>query len=438
MAYTTTVITNPTPTLLTPEAAAALSIKVASVFTPRAPVSTHALFAGRWPEINALVDGVAQVGLHIVLFGERGVGKTSLANVIPVLLKFFDETASPSPEPRIVAWVNANTTDTSSSIWSKAFNQITWNEDAPALGFRPQPGQRIVSLVEAYGLGDVLSIEDVRRTLSYMPGCVFVVDEFDRLARKHAADFTDLIKALSDGGTPATVVLVGVAATVDGLVKDHASIKRALIQIPLSRMKLADLREIIEKAEKSLGVVFDSVAGERTAMMSQGLPHYTHHIALLAVREACRRFSGVIEPKDVSVAFEQAVKQADQTIAKGYTDATHSAQPDALYTQVLLACALTAARDADSGGYFQPASVVEPLTLTLKRARPVEISTFNKHLSDLCEEKRGSVLERIGHVRSFRYRFRDPLMVPYVLMQGVAARTVTADELETFMNSGLA
>jgi DNA polymerase III gamma/tau subunit len=52
------------------------------VFTPSAPIDNQALFAGRVNQLNRIIGAVSQRGQHAILFGERGVGKTSLANVL--------------------------------------------------------------------------------------------------------------------------------------------------------------------------------------------------------------------------------------------------------------------------------------------------------------------------------------------------------------------
>jgi len=52
-----------------------------TVFKPTAPINREDLFAGRQPQTRDVVDAVNQQGQHAVLYGERGVGKTSLANM---------------------------------------------------------------------------------------------------------------------------------------------------------------------------------------------------------------------------------------------------------------------------------------------------------------------------------------------------------------------
>ena len=53
--------------------------RVAEVFTPGAPIDSLDLFAGRIEQIKDVLTAVVQRGQHLVLYGERGVGKTSLA-----------------------------------------------------------------------------------------------------------------------------------------------------------------------------------------------------------------------------------------------------------------------------------------------------------------------------------------------------------------------
>src|SRR5262249_21182706 len=52
------------------------------VFTPGTPVLRRDRFHGRVEQILEIINSVAQPGTHVVLYGERGVGKTSLANVL--------------------------------------------------------------------------------------------------------------------------------------------------------------------------------------------------------------------------------------------------------------------------------------------------------------------------------------------------------------------
>jgi hypothetical protein len=394
-----------------------LAQRAATVFQPRTPITTKELFAGRWNELTGISDAVHQAGLHVVIYGERGVGKTSLANVVRPTIWVMDrhgvdeEEQKNIPE-RLVLKAVANSGDTFSTLWHRLLGDVQW----------PHPNDPEVMLTTkvAFGLVAHLTVDDVRRVLANIPGAVFIIDEFDQAPREASKAFTELIKALSDLNVDCTVILVGVSETVGNLVEDHASIDRAITQVRLDRMTADELRQIIGKAEKTLEIKFDDDAARLVVHVSQGLPHYTHLIGLHAVRSAAHRWSLTkVERDDVFDALKKAVKQAEQTVTGKHSTAIHSSQKTALYRQVLFACALAAARSHDSLGYFSASAVVGPLGDILGKS--IAIANFTNHLREFCEEKRGSVLERDGQPWGYRYRFRDPLLVPFVFMDGMEA-----------------
>ncbi len=415
---------------LSADEAGEIEVRAGSAFQPRTPISTKELFSGRWDQITTLADAVSQTGLHVVIHGERGVGKTSLANVVRPVLHVFD--GDERLQERVVIKVNAHTGDSFSSIWTKVFDEIAWSDDQPAFGFAPGHSATKMSVREAFNLPNTLTVDHVRRTLSFMGDAVFIIDEFDRAVAGISVQFTDLIKALSDFAIGCTVMVVGVSDTVADLIENHASIGRALVEIHLPRMNPKELRDILTKAEETLNMSFKDDAATLIVHMSQGLPHYTHLLGLHSVRLAARRQVRQVEAQDVYDSFEQAVKQAQQSVTEKHSKAVHSAHPDALYRHVLLACAVTASKATDQLGYFYPAAIARPLAAILKRT-DVQIATFNNHLTEFCQTKRAGVLERTGQPRAYRFRFRDPLVVPYTFMDAIASSLVTADQLQSLL-----
>ena len=272
----------------------------------------------------------------------------------------------------------------------------------------------------------------MRRVLARIPKSVFIIDEFDRVVDKTSKDFTDLIKALSDYALDCTIVIVGVSDTIDQLIDDHASIVRAISQVFLPRMNPTELNEILKKAESSLKVYFSEEAKRLTVHISQGLPHYIHLIGLHSVRVAAKNLSRHINRDHIFEALKVATKRAEQSARDKHSKATHSAHKDALYLHVLLACAVTATQSQDALGYFSPRAVVEPLVVIL--GRKTTIATFNNHLSEFCQPKRGEVLERDGQPRAYRFRFHDPMVVPFVLMDAVSRGIVAESKLTKMLD----
>ena len=96
---------------ITKDRAEELRVLAGNVFKPRTPIAVRAFFAGRWAQITTLADAVGQTGLHVVIYGERGVGKTSMANVVKPLIEVFDEVKEDPPERLIVKTI-ADSEDT--------------------------------------------------------------------------------------------------------------------------------------------------------------------------------------------------------------------------------------------------------------------------------------------------------------------------------------
>ena len=52
------------------------------VFTPHKPIYLPDLLSGRLPLLYEAEDAINTDGLHLILYGDRGTGKTSLARVM--------------------------------------------------------------------------------------------------------------------------------------------------------------------------------------------------------------------------------------------------------------------------------------------------------------------------------------------------------------------
>ncbi len=62
-------------------------VKLSMAFSPATAISRKDFFRGRGAALRRVIDAVNQTGQHVIIFGERGVGKTSLANVIADFLR---------------------------------------------------------------------------------------------------------------------------------------------------------------------------------------------------------------------------------------------------------------------------------------------------------------------------------------------------------------
>lgn len=394
--------------------------RIGDVFTPAAPVSNKELFAGRLDQMADVLILTRQVGTHGVIYGERGVGKTSLASVMVNMML---------GRGGLSARVNCDTGDSYYSAWKKALGAMAWWEEKLQPGFSGDVEKTVRSaaefLVEDAGPGDVRA---ALSALSQLAAPVVFFDEFDRISDPSVrAMFADTIKMLSDQAVPATIVLVGVADTVDELVAEHGSIERALVQIQMPRMSRKELEQIVNAGLKALGMSIQAPALTRITSLSQGLPHYTHLLTQHAATVAIGNTKAMISRSHVDLAVARAIERAQRSIVNDYNRATSSPQRTTLYAEVLLAAALA---ENDELGYFAPGDVRAPLSAILGKA--VEIPSFVRHLHLFAESARGEVLQKRGLKHRYRFRFRNPLLQPYVVMHGLKEELLDAETLEAF------
>jgi hypothetical protein len=158
--------------------------------------------------------------------------------------------------------------------------------------------------------------------------------------------------------------------------------------------------------------------------LSQGLPYVTHMLSLYSARAALEEKSLSVSPSAVHAGIRKSLEQWQESIKTAYYDATRSHQPEHLYKEVLLACALA---EVDDKSYFTAAAVRVPLRIVAKRP-DLDIPNFARHLKEMSDTRRGRILVREGETRRLRYRFVNPLMRPYVIMRGVADDLLTSEK----------
>ena len=106
-----------------------LSDGASSAFTPASPVSEKELFAGRIAQVRLVVDAINLPGQHAIIYGERGVGKTSLANILSSRL------VSKNGVEAIAPRINCDGTDNFEALWKKALGEIEVEKTTEGMGF---------------------------------------------------------------------------------------------------------------------------------------------------------------------------------------------------------------------------------------------------------------------------------------------------------------
>lgn len=371
------------------------------LFNPSSPIDEDRLFTGRIRQVSDLLSTIYERGAHAILFGERGVGKSSLANTLkskisPAIpnIKFLKENCRPE--------------DTFFTLWAKMLWEFSY---------------------EGIAVSDYLRNEDrhfivvkILETLQVGTQYVLVFDEFDRIKDQNTKDaMADTIKHFSDYPQNITIIIVGVGFSIEELFGAHPSIQRCCQQIPMPRMSETELHEIVSERFPEIGLKPAMGVQKSIVNLSQGLPGYVHLAGREAALSAIRRRSRTIESPDYVEAIKESVRRAQESIISAYNKATYSAK-DNMYREVLLACALA---KTDERGKFSASDVRTALSELLGKS--VEISNFARHLGAFCDPSRGPILRKTGKPKGFQYQFIDAPLQPYIIMAGKKDGLLTAD-----------
>lgn len=391
-----------TPRKMTDEDWRALRFEVGQIFTPSTPVGVADLFAGRKDQIGKLVDAISERGRHIIIYGEPGVGKTSIAQI----LRYY----VPRKVSRVYYLRKAVfSADSYSSIWLDVFRQIKFTANAG-------DGDKEYVVADLYESG--VTPSDVVREMSNFSENdipIIVIDEFNLLKDAGASkQMAETIKAVSDEGLNVTIVIVGISDTVENLIDGHSSIARCTEEVLMPRMNSKEMQDLLETRFSKVGMKIDGDAKWKIINLCKGLPAFAHALGKGAALSAITGKRMLMTDADVDTAIDDVIGGSQNTLKNDYEVATRSNQERARFRQILTACALS---KSDESGYFTAKQVQEPLATILKKE--IGIDGFNPNLKELASDKRGCVLQQIGTERIYRYRFRNPAMQPYVIMKGI-------------------
>jgi len=370
------------------------------VFTPAAPIMTRDLFFGRLDQLNRVVETITERGQHAILYGDRGVGKTSLANILHQALQGL-----------VVTKVTCNRTEDFRAIWNKIFKRITIMAKSQGAGFTAEEVKKAIQLNFFLPEEQNVDSTDILATLEFLTTPILLIfDEFDSVKDPDTRTrFADTIKALSDNAPNVTLLLVGVAQNVTDLIGMHPSTERCLRQILLPRMSADELGLIIDNGMKSLGSSIDPFVRLDIIEFSHGFPHYTHLLSKYAVKSALTSGTLDVTRHHFDLSIDEALANVSESIRDLYQRATTSGHKGALYQHVLHACALA---KEDEHGAFRATDLLKPMRLVT--GKPYPVSSYGFHLSQLCSDERGPVLEQVGRGKMHLYKFRHPLIRAYV------------------------
>ncbi|MDA0735484.1 MAG: ATP-binding protein [Chloroflexi bacterium] len=399
--------------------------KASKIFTPASPIDAVSLFRGRSAQIQMLIETVSQIGQHAIVYGERGVGKTSL---VSVLREIVGESVLSTFH---FAHVNCDIEDTFTSLWRKIFLELQVDDRGRVSAIR-QPHLETRTLL-ADRLGDTISPDDIRRLCRLVDGhLVVIIDEFDQLSGNLDTIrlIANTIKTLSDRRSEVTLILVGIADTVSQLVTEYESVERNLVQIHMPRMSGDEVELIIREGLTALGFAIDDENLSYVCSIAQGLPASAHRIGLQIAHHMIKSQSFRVSRADIDASLGSVIDRMPQSHLIDWRKATQSSKNDTLFEDVLISAALAR---RDEQGWFQFSDILEPLKVVTD-GLPHRPLTYSQHLHRMATQ-RGMVLERVKFDEHWQFRFRSPSFQSYVLMRSLSSGRLMRSALSQFRDN---
>ncbi|UCE61506.1 MAG: ATP-binding protein [Phycisphaerales bacterium] len=386
-------------------------------FRPYAPIDLPEFFAGRTEHVRRLEGEIRAPGRQVALYGERGVGKTSLAKLAYFFLRRDED------RTHFVRCERSSTFDTIfRDVLASAGVEVVLNgveseaERHGALG---------LSSVASVGIGRSRRVRRSFRRIVGEPQItprmlleqfsasegLIIIDEYDRVRDEEChARMAELLKQFSDADSTTKIMLVDVADTLSQLIGEHKSLTRSLAQVKLDRMSKEELGDIIHKGKEHLGATIKNTVSHRIARLADGFPYFVHlicrHAAYVAADQLGEGAANqvVIAEDEYVQGLAGALSNAEHTLSEQYAQAVITTRkPSEKFMLVLWAMALSEEREV------QVKDIAKNMTLFVGEER--KPATFSWNLGELSGENRGNVLTK---VREGYYKFTNPLMRPYV------------------------
>ncbi len=371
-----------------------LRIRLRSAFTPSQPVNDRRMFAGRLEALRTLIRAVEEQRVHAVIHGERGIGKTSMLNVL-------------TQAARDARYLVINISCGERSNFDETFRAIAAH--IPLLfhgGYGPthpdtERGSTMLDLltptpVSTRLAGDLLASVTGTRVM-------IILDEFDRCESKdfrHAIG--ELMKDLSDRAARAQLVIAGVAANLTELLEHIPSIQRNVLALQLPKMSETEVLQMVRKGEQASGLVFDAAASQLVVSLSVGFPYLasliSHHAGLKALDE---ERTDVTEA-DVSAAADEALEELRGRISRR----SQLQIRDAVTHGGLEALGTLAAAAQATGGRFNLADIAAV-------SGDAEERTLNLRLVDTLADE-GMLIQAAEDEYGRRYRFIEASVPAYL------------------------
>ena len=389
------------------------------LLSPSDPIRSSEFLLGRESNLKEIRRHLATKGRHVFIFGDRGVGKTSLAQTAAVTFHPADS------DPVLVAGAEGETFET--IIGTIARRVHSRNNQTGSTELTSKVNLPIISIgmkktIDNGQAPEINSLNDAIDALSYVSSChdgipVVVIDEFDRI--ENNADkkkFAELIKQISDQEVNIKLIFCGIGDSMHTLLGAHYSTGRAISPIELPRLDHDSLIAIVTNAVEGVGLTIDHETSSRIAILSDGFPYFAH---LVTEKMIWRAFDDEVEITRIVLehfgsGIDAAVTHAMALLREAYEVATKKYSDS--YEEVLWALVDKPTLTRQSANIYNESYL--PIMSTTGR-KPLELKIFYNQLNALKTDSHGKIL---SSPRRSWFEFSENMVRGYVKLKAAERR----------------
>lgn len=375
------------------------------VFTPTRPKKDYRDFSGRRNTIEAIIQAVEEERSHVILLGEKSLGKTSLLNIVAdcakeagYLVARMTGTADLTFEHFIFAILEQFSARIAETPVKDILQKRLGTED-------------LCQLVDRERALDVPAAIKIFQRLTEHQAIV-LIDDFERIENAELKSrIGELMGVLSDQGAWLSLLLFGRASRASEILPESFQTLPNVTWIKLQPMDDEDAERVILRGVSAVGVQFADDVTETIVRLSQGIPSAIQWLCLLAIRRATQRYASEVEMHDLAEVVQLATGKIDAKLSAFYDQVCGPTRgswaDDVLY--------LAVQAPTDSNGVFSTELMSRISIDTIGRS--VLELPLHSALSRFTGEDGEPVLEKVWMANGTCYRFINPAMRAIVMLK---------------------
>ena len=282
--------------------------KLLNAYAPTRPVTDPRMFAGRTGIVKALIHALEEQRFHVVIHGERGVGKTSLLHLL----------SQAARDARyLVAYIDCGQRSEFDETFRALASHIPlmFHGAYGPTSIESERGDTLASLLGPQPMTVGTAVDALARIEGTR--VLLILDDFDHCGSEDFRNkIAEFLKSLSDQAVYVQALIAGVSAELAELVGHVPSLHRHVLAMQIPRMTAGEVRDIIARGEKAGDVHFDDQAVRAIIAACTGLPYLAkllgYRAALVAIQDGRR----TIRAGDIDASIHGVVDELCETVPR--------------------------------------------------------------------------------------------------------------------------